>query len=90
MVPGLLPHKVKPGVDGIIAASQDHWICSPLSRDSLLAISDIADGCTGINSERTVGWAGREVHFRISFLAAASECCVATLNLKHHEGSYPC
>lgn len=71
-------HKVKPGIDGVIIAGQCHWICSPLSRAS--AISDIADGFRGINSERTVCWPGLEVHFRISFLAAASELYMAFIN----------
>lgn len=53
MVPGLLHPKVKPGVDGIIAASQFHWICSPLGRASTSAVSDAADGFRSV--VRTVG-----------------------------------
>lgn len=36
----------------MIAACQCHWICSPLSRASSSAASDIADDLRGINSEQ--------------------------------------
>lgn len=70
--------KVKPGVDGIIAACQSHWICSPLSRASSSAVSDIADGFRSV--VRTVVWPGPEVHFRTSFLKAASEYYMGLIN----------
>lgn len=66
MVPDLLYHKVNPGVDGVIAACQYHYVCSPLSWASSSAILDIADGFRSINSIKTVRWPGPEVHFRTS------------------------
>lgn len=51
MVPWSTSPQGEGRVDGVTAACQCHWICSPLSGASSSAASDIADDFRGINSE---------------------------------------
>jgi hypothetical protein len=80
-VPGLLHHKVNPGIDPneFLLLASIVGFCSPLSKSSWSAISDIADGFRNINSATNSGLASTGSSFQ-DLLAAASEHCLRLTN----------